>query len=86
MRKLMMPTAAALAVIAAMGVAQAAEHATGSIRSIDATGHAIVLSDGKTYQLPANFQASTLKVGESVNVTWDMANGKPMASAVTRVQ
>lgn len=84
MRKLTFAAASAL-VLASVPMAFAAT-ASGAIKSIDSAGHALTLNDGKVYQLPSSFQTASLKVGEKVNVTYEMQNGKMVASAVTQIR
>lgn len=80
MKKLMMAAAAA-ALLAGSSLALAAE-VSGSITSIDATARTITMDDGKTYTLPADFDAATLVQGAKVKLTVDDADGK----TITKVE
>jgi Protein of unknown function (DUF1344) len=83
MKKLVIAAGAA-GLLAVSSIAALAAQAMGTITSIDATSGAVTLSDGNTYALPQTVAASSLKVGESVNITYaaDAATGKMTASAV----
>jgi hypothetical protein len=81
MKKLMIAAGAA-ALFATMSIAYAAE-ATGTIASVDATAGTVTLDNGSTYSLPATVAAADLKVGSKVTITYDEANGKMTATAVT---
>jgi Protein of unknown function (DUF1344) len=83
MRKLMIAAGAA-AMLAASTMAGYAAEASGAIKSIDATAGTVTLADGKTYQLPADFDAASLQVGQNVTITYDEGAGGAMtATAVT---
>ena len=83
MKKLVIAAGAA-ALLGVSSIAALAAQASGTITSIDATGGAVTLSDGNTYVLPQTVAASSLKVGESVSITYtaDASSGKMTASAV----
>lgn len=73
MRALLIPAAlAASFALAPAAFAAAAHNSTGAIKTIDAKTHSLTLADGSTYMLPAKFNASHLKVGEKVQVSWEM--------------
>jgi Cu/Ag efflux protein CusF len=75
--------AASLATMAFSATAfAAAMDAKGVIKSIDTMKHTITLADGKLYDLPANFDAKKLKVGEKVNVAYNIKGGKMIATSV----
>jgi len=82
MRALLVPAAVA-AFLAVSPVAFAASQtATGAIKSFDLKTQTLTLADGTTYMLPAGFKDPGLKVGEKVQVSWDMQGGKHEASQV----
>ena len=56
---------------------------TGTIKHIDPSSDAITLDDGKTFTLAEGTEAEFLKVGQKVNVTYDMKAGKMVASKIT---
>jgi Cu/Ag efflux protein CusF len=74
--------AAAIALMAASAIAQAAE-TTGTIEDIDPNGRTMMLDDGVTYQLDEAVDAEGLKTGDKVMVTYEQADGKIMVSAVS---
>ena len=55
---------------------------TGTIVRIDPTSDAITLDDGKTFTLAEGTEAESLKIGQKVNVTYDMKAGKMVASKI----
>ncbi|MBL9056440.1 MAG: DUF1344 domain-containing protein [Rhodobacteraceae bacterium] len=65
--------------VAAIGLGSAAMAAgytaTGTIKALDAATHEVTLQDGTVYTLPKTFNLDAFKVGEKVNLTWEM-NGK----------
>jgi Protein of unknown function (DUF1344) len=79
MRKSLIIAAAAASIISSAAFAATA---TDSIKSIDKTKHTLTLADGKVYDTPATWKATGFKVGDKVTVTYDMKDGKMMASAV----
>ncbi|WP_024587921.1 DUF1344 domain-containing protein [Aliihoeflea sp. 2WW] len=85
MRALLIPAAIA-AGLALAPAAFAAETATGMIKTIDAKAHTLTLDNGTIYTLPSSFKEKDLKVGEKVNIHWDMRAGKHQASSVTAVK
>jgi hypothetical protein len=60
----------------------AAQTKTGEVKSTDATKHELVLSTGDTFELGSNIKIDKLKVGDKVTVTYDMKDGKMVASKV----
>ncbi|MGQ0445225.1 MAG: DUF1344 domain-containing protein [Beijerinckiaceae bacterium] len=75
---------AALVATAALSTAALAASMTrvGEVKSTDAAKHELVLSTGATFELPAKFNVSSLKNGEKVKVTYEMKDGKMVASHV----
>ncbi|GLS24254.1 hypothetical protein GCM10007874_72750 [Labrys miyagiensis] len=67
--------------IAAAGVASAAS-VSGKITKIDPKTDAITLSDGKVFTLPEGIEAETLKVGETVDVTYSGTGPRLRASKI----
>jgi hypothetical protein len=65
MKKLML----AAAILAASTFAAFAADVSGAVKSIDAAKMTVTLDDGKTYTLPAGFDATTLKVGEKLTIS-----------------
>jgi Cu/Ag efflux protein CusF len=57
--------------------------ATGSIKGINPAKHQLTLASGKVYDLPTSWQSNGFKVGDKVKITYQVQNGKMMASAVT---
>jgi len=80
MNKLTLPIAL-VAMITGVGSAFAAQ-ATGTIASMDAMAHTVTLDDGQIYEVAADYDVSMMKAGEKVNVTFDISDGKNMATAV----
>lgn len=77
--------ATAIALVAGIATANAAAMTeTGTISKIDTAGHSLTLSSGSPSQfwVGKDFKLSSLKVGEKVSITYDMQDGKAMASAV----
>lgn len=72
--------AAAIFTLAA-GVAFAATD-TGKVARIDNANDAITLEDGKTFVFAEGVEADSLKIGETVEVTYDSKQGKLVASKI----
>jgi Cu/Ag efflux protein CusF len=83
MRKMIVPIAAGLLVIAAAAFAATA---SGTVKSVDPKAGTVTLDDGVTYMLPATVKANTIKVGSKVTVTFDKTGGKMVASKVEVVK
>ncbi len=73
--------AAAILLMAASSVAQAAETISGEIGAVDTNARTIEL-EGVTFQLDQSIKADDLKVGAKVTVTYDQADGKMVATAL----
>ena len=80
MRKSAFP-AAAIALLAAISTANAA-NAVGVIKSIDAAKDMITLDNGSSYAAPSTMKLSDFKVGQKVDVTYSLSNGKMEISAL----
>lgn len=85
MRAFLIPAALAAAIIATPA-AFAAQSTAGAIKAFDLKTHTLTLNDGTTYNLPAKFKNPGLKVGERVQVSWDMLKGQHVARNVTIVK
>jgi Cu/Ag efflux protein CusF len=83
MRKIMLSTAAVAMLFSGAALA-AAQSETGVIAKIDTKAHSLTLKSGKvkTFELGTGVDASALKVGEKVMVTYDIVNKKPVASEI----
>jgi len=55
---------------------------TGTIAQIDAKNDAITLNDGKTFAFAEGVEADALKVGQTVEVTYDIKEGKMVATKI----
>jgi Cu/Ag efflux protein CusF len=77
-------TTAAILVASTAAASAATQTETGVISKIDSKAPSITLASGAPAQfwLLKGVNVSLLKVGEKVTVSYDMQNGKPMASAV----
>lgn len=75
-------TFAAAAILAlTMGTALAATD-MGKVAKIDNANDAITLDDGKTFVFAEGVEADTLKVGQTVEITYDSKQGKLVASKI----
>ena len=81
-RKLRASVVVAGLVLASSAAFAAAQMMTGEVKSIDAPKNHLVLSSGETFGLAKDVDATKLKPGEKVSVTFDMKNGKMRASKV----
>jgi hypothetical protein len=59
---------------------------TGTIKQIDPKSDAITLDDGKTFTLAEGTEAESLKVGQTITVTYHLKSGKMLATKVTAGQ
>ena len=78
--------ATAVALAAVVSTAAFAGTITGTIQSVNKSGDAITLSDGKTFTLPEGIEAETLKPGEKVVVTYTTKAGKLAVSSIRAAQ
>ena len=68
--------------LAPMNAAFAAQ-ISGTITAISKNADTITLSDGKTYTLPEGIEDTNLSVGEKVQLTYSMKDGKAVVSHLT---
>lgn len=80
MKKLPFP-GAALALFAAVSIAQAADD-TGTITKVNPKSDSITLDDGKVFTLAEGTEAESLKVGQKVRVTYNVKAGAMMATRI----
>ena len=57
----------------------------GVIKTLDTSKHQIVLDTGKTFEAPA-VDLSTFKTGEKVDVSYELKDGKMVASKIEMVK
>lgn len=74
----------ALVVLAAGSAWAEQTKASGTITDLDSGKHQLVLSDGQTYTLPANFKADGFKVGDRVAVVADKQDGANIVQQVAK--
>ena len=60
-----------------------AETASGAIKAMDPATFTVTLDDGTMYVLDAKADMSKLKAGDKVAITFDIKDGKNMATAIT---
>ena len=72
---------AAVASLVLSSAAFAASIETGTIKTLNADKHEVVLDNGKTFEAPA-VDLKPFKVGEKVQVTYDNTGGKMVATKV----
>jgi hypothetical protein len=73
---------AAAGILALTAGAAFAASDTGKVKLIDTKNDAITLEDGKTFSLSEGVEAESLKVGQTVEVTYDVKNGKMVATHI----
>lgn len=81
-KKISVPTLLAGVVLASTAALAAAQTKTGEIKSTDTAKHELVLSSGDTFELGSGVKIDKLKAGEKVTVTYEMKDGKMLASKV----
>ena len=72
---------AAVASLVLSSAAIAASTEIGTIKTVNADKHEVVLDSGKTFEAPA-VDLKPFKVGEKVQITYDPAGGKMVATKV----
>jgi hypothetical protein len=75
-----------VALAAVVSTTALAKTITGTIQSVNKSGDAITLSDGKTFTLPEGIEAETLKPGEKVVVTYTTKAGNLAVSSIRAAQ
>lgn len=81
-KKFIVPATIALFGLASSAVFAAALTKTGEIKSTDAAKHQLVLTSGDTFELNGKIKVEKLKVGEKVAISYEMKDGKMVASKV----
>jgi hypothetical protein len=81
-KKISIPTVFAGIVLASSVALAATETKTGEIKSTDAAKKELVLSSGDTFELGSKVKIDKLTVGEKVTITYEMKDGKMLASKV----
>lgn len=71
-----------VAVLAASSAAFASEQATGEIKSLNPAKERLSLSTGQNFTVAKNVKLKNFEKGQTVQVTYDVKNGKLMASSV----
>lgn len=72
---------AALAVFSTAAFA-AAQTKTGDVKSTDAAKHELTLAGGDTFELGSGVKLDKIKAGDKVAVTYEMKDGKMVASKI----
>jgi hypothetical protein len=73
---------AAAGILALTAGAAFAASDTGKVRQIDQKNDAITLEDGKTFSFAEGVEADALKIGQTVEVTYDVKDGKMLATSI----
>jgi hypothetical protein len=82
LQKPLIPLALAGVTLLSGAALAAAQTKTGEVKSTDATKHELVLASGDTFELAKNIKVEKFKAGDKVTVTYDMKDGKMIASKV----
>ncbi|MGE0022373.1 MAG: DUF1344 domain-containing protein [Hyphomicrobium sp.] len=74
----------ALAALAALSTAAlaATQTKTGDVKSTDIAKHELILSSGDTFEVATGVKLNKIKAGDKVAVTYEMKDGKMLASKV----
>jgi hypothetical protein len=75
-----------VAVFAASGAAFASEQATGEITSLNPAKEKLALSTGQSFTVAKNVKLKNFEKGQTVEVTYDIKNGKLMASSIAMAE
>lgn len=84
MRKLV-TALSGLALLLAVGIANA-EDAKGIVKEINITEAWVLLEDGTQFALAEGVTMEELKAGDEVTVSYEMKEGKKVATAVSKAQ
>lgn len=84
MRKLL-TALSGLALLLAVGIANA-EDVKGKIKEINVTEAWVLLEDGTQYVLAEGIAMDEMKPGDEVTVSYEMKDGKKVATAVSKAQ
>lgn len=72
--------------IAASGAAYAADQTTGEIKSLNPAKHQFSLGDGQIFRAAKKVNLRDFQVGQTVMVTFDIKNGKHVASSLAMTE
>jgi hypothetical protein len=86
MRKFLFPAVAAALMATSFGAFAADTHTTGAIKSLDTKAMTVTLDNGMIYTLPVGFKDPGLKVGEKIDIAWQLVNTKHQADMITVVK
>lgn len=86
MRALLVPITAAAILASSFGAFAADTMTSGKIKAFDLKANTLTLNNGTVYTLPTGFKNPGLKVGEKVNVAWNMMNSKHVVDKVTIIK
>jgi len=85
MRKLMMAVGAAT-ILAVSTLPGLADEVTGVIQEINERGNTLKLQDGSEYLLPATFSPDTVKIGDTVVITYNQGEGGQKVATEIKTQ
>lgn len=71
---------AALAVVST--AALAAQTKTGDVKSTDTAKHELTLASGDTFEVGSSVKLNKIKTGDKVAITYEMKDGKMLASKI----
>lgn len=80
-KKLLSTALVALTLVSTAALA-ATQTKVGEVKSTDTAKRELVLSTGDTFELPKAFKVESLKAGEKFKITYEMKDGKMMATHV----
>ncbi len=72
---------AALALVSTAALA-ATQTVTGDVKSTDSAKRELTLANGNTFELGSSIKLDKIKTGDKVAITYEMKNGKMVASKV----
>jgi Cu/Ag efflux protein CusF len=80
----LLATLSAAVLMLSMSTAAFAEETEGMLKSIDSAKHTVTLEDGTVFQMPANVDPATLKVGDAVRITYEIQGDKKIVSEIVK--
>jgi Protein of unknown function (DUF1344) len=82
MRKSLVIAAVAASFLSSAALAATATD-TAAIKHISTSKHTVTLADGKVFTFPAAWKPTGFKIGDQVTVSYEIQNGKMVASSIT---
>lgn len=83
MKNAIVPAILLSVALASSAFAATTQSSKGAVKYLNTAERTVTLDNNMVYKLPASYDATKLKIGEKINIIWEMKDGAHQAETIT---